>query len=226
MQVFFQVKDIFSGSPRTYFMFYFGCRCKNPDYQTYDYERRMCVSRVGGPCTIPNNQTEPFRSGNGTYNSKFNVLEFPSTQCIPYAECVPHQYSLWKSNGHTEVKNVTFASPTPNRGICECSKTFVESKKGMCHLPYGSPCDTTSKNKKDECASPLKCVNNLCACPNEVDLYDDASKQCFKSVGSICTKDSSCVKNAECKKRKKGKDIPGRCRCMPKFKVTLQGTCY
>jgi hypothetical protein len=197
----------------------------------------MCVSKIGGPCTVfATTRTEPFRNGTGTHNSKFNPLNFPTIQCIPYAECVVQKHTLFKGT-HPQEDNSGISpglfSPTftsrhagsAERGICECNDNFIETKKGMCSLPYGASCDTSSKNKKDQCAEPLKCVSNKCGCQNEVDIYDEDLRQCFKSVGSLCTKDSSCVKNAECRKRKKGKDVPGRCKCISKYRLTVSGIC-
>jgi len=191
------------------------CRCKNPDYQIYDNDRRICVSKVGGPCTLSSSSTssvETFR--NGSYaNSKFS--QFPITQCISYAECVP------------------LLSPNPkNRklsGICECGESFIENKKGLCTLPFGADCDTSTKDKtKDQCAEPLKCVSNRCGCQNDIDVYEEkesegGSRRCAKPVRALCWKDASCVKNAVCEQP--NKKFPGRCGCVAKFKATPYGTC-
>lgn len=182
-------------------------RCKNPDYQIYDHDRRMCVSKVGGPCTLPHLQPGPLSSSLRN-NSKFNPDAFPTVQCISYAQCVPI------------LTNPDFSD---RPGICECGQNFIETKKGMCSLPFGADCDTSQKNKKDECDHPLKCVASRCGCPNEVDVYEPQFRKCSKPINSPCWKDSSCVKNAACKQRLKR--LPGRCRCSSKFNVTFSATC-
>jgi len=181
-------------------------RCRNPDYQLYDYERRVCVSKVGGPCSLSKPLSDMFR--NGTINSRFNPSNFPYIQCIPYAECL----SSPKSGGHSA-----------SQGLCECGESYIETKKGLCSLPHGAVCDTSSKNKRDQCAEPLMCVSNVCGCQNEIDVYDNDMRRCSKSVGSLCWNDTACVQKAECLKF--SRNLPGRCKCKPRFKSTSFGTC-
>lgn len=204
-------------NPNKSFLLFFPDRCKNPDYQIYDHDRRVCVSKVGGPCIIASHSDSADSSfRNGTHNSKFNPDSFPIIKCIPYAECVP-----------LTINTRVFMTPLINGkgvpGVCECGETFLPTKKGICSLPRGADCDTSSKDKKDQCASPLQCVSGRCDCPNEVDVYEDETKKCAKPVQSLCWKDSSCVKNAMCKLR--NKHLPGRCKCLSKFKTTSLSTC-
>lgn len=225
------------------------CRCPNPDYQVYDYEQRMCVSLVGGPCTVltPSSPTlileeastsaedpdsyylqknlrkTPNKEKRRNKNKKKQVARIPlygnSTTgqtgpdegeasnnpkvipCIPYARCLPY--------GHSQ----TLSEGVPEMGRCECDKGYVETKKGKCNLPYNAPCDTHAKNKKDICdeSVPLYCVNNICGCKNSLDVYEEETKRCKKSIGSLCWKDPSCVATARCIRY--SPRLPGRCMC-------------
>ncbi|CAL8072848.1 unnamed protein product [Orchesella dallaii] len=213
------------------------CRCPNPDYQVYDYEQKKCLGLVGGPCTvIPSSSSsnldlkdvvlwraglkkgtkinkEKKESDNKYYSNSTDIdqdqtstissVEEPSKMlnCISYARCLPY-------GSQSEVS-------VPEMGRCECDKGFVETKRGKCQLSYGAPCDTHSKNKKDICdeSVPLYCVNNICNCKNELDVYELETKRCKKSIGSLCWKDASCVLNARCIRY--SPKLPGRCMCPP-----------
>lgn len=125
--------------------------------------------------------------------------------CIPYARCLPYGPSQSLSAG------------IPEMGRCECDKGYIETKKGKCNLPYNAPCDTHSKNKKDICdeSVPLYCVNSLCSCKNALDVFEEDTKRCKKSIGSLCWKDPSCVTNARCIRY--SPRLPGRCMCPPNY---------
>lgn len=217
------------------------CRCPNPDYQVYDYEKRICVSLVGGPCTVmtPPSTTLELEEvtvstddDGGRSNRKkgkkknknkskkrtestFNTTTLPEEEataggnskvipCIPYARCLPYA-----------PQTSALSYGPPEMGRCECDKGYIETKKGKCNLPYNAPCDTHVKNKKDICdeSVPLYCVNNLCSCKNVLDVYEDETKLCKKSIGSLCWKDPSCVSSARCLRY--SPRLPGRCMCPP-----------
>jgi len=173
------------------------CQCESPSNQIYIPGENICKSTVGGQCSLT--------LGNGGPGGQ----ERP---CIDHATCV------------TILEEGPAVRAGQNHTECRCRENFIENASGACVPGIGEPCSY----RPDECnpLGQIVCKNNVCACMDNLQVYDPEFSRCVSPAGTHCKLDSlqlGCVKNAMCYPFYYW--IPPRCLCKPGFLQSPTRTC-
>ncbi|XP_021967025.2 matrilin-2 [Folsomia candida] len=179
------------------------CQCKYPLHQFYDEVTKSCISFSGGPCDVPNHNASSNRNGSAAATTTTSIDD-PGMGCTENSVCAEN----------------------PPFNYCRCSPGFIEGNDGKCVKAFGSSCEV------DEECDPLPqlaCINNVCNCPDTLQVYEEKHRTCVSLAGGRCRKEfngtiPSCTSNAYCVKAS-GRLEYGRCICARGTYTTANRTC-